>query len=489
MVRFLAALTDPLLVQTTETVEAYGSSGSSVAVTTASGNIWTITLSSATVTISLTGSGNSVAEALTLYLTQDGTGGRTVSWPGSVTWLSGSAPAINPTPGGLTVIVLETLNGGTTWYGSASDLALPLAVANGGTGQVSNGVAGQLLASNGTATAWQGLLTQTAPVQATSFTAAQGQLIPVDAVAAGGNVTGTLPGGQFSGALVGVKMINTGSGYTTTLQTAAPDVINRGTGFSAGSYVTQLTLSLLSQGSVLSYCPPGVPYAASFTASSANLALTTGFSVSPFSTGEVVYLTTTVPGGFSSATSYYVVSAASSGGGPLFTWTYTLSATSTGSAITATGSSGTTHIVQSGIWTVVSDDLPLSQLDLRYAGLAGATFAGATAPAVVTLTDASPTVAVNAALGNDFRLLMTSGVGSTRKLGNPGSAVDGQFIRVWVTQDGSGGQFLTYDTNYSFPTGNPSPTLTTAANACDLLGFIYNASKGKWVFAAWMNGV
>ena len=89
-------------------------------------------------------------------------------------------------------------------------------------------------------------------------------------------------------------------------------------------------------------------------------------------------------------------------------------------------------LYRSGVWLVTSDDLPLSQLDMRYI---------ASSP-VVTLTDAL-TVAVNAALGNDFRLLMTSGVGATRALGAPSNPVDGRKIIFQVTQDSAGSRLLT----------------------------------------------
>lgn len=106
-----------------------------------------------------------------------------------------------------------------------------------------------------------------------------------------------------------------------------------------------------------------------------------------------------------------------------------------------------------------------------------------TAPAVVALTDAA-TVAVNAALGNDFRLT----IAGNRTLGNPTNPVDGQKIVIQVTQ-GAGAPFtLAYGTAYEFSPGLPQPALSTAAGRTDLLGFIYNASKGTWLFAAFQGG-
>jgi hypothetical protein len=153
---------------------------------------------------------------------------------------------------------------------------------------------------------------------------------------------------------------------------------------------------------------------------------------------------------------------------------------------TAAGLSSTLAIASGGTNATTASAALTS---LGAAALAGATFTGYTAPAVVTLTDAS-TVTVNAASGNDFRLLMTSGVGSTRELGTPSNPVDGQLIKVQVTQDSSGSQLLTYSSAYLFSTGLPSPTLSTTANYTDILGFVYNASisGGKWLLVAFLNG-
>jgi hypothetical protein len=111
------------------------------------------------------------------------------------------------------------------------------------------------------------------------------------------------------------------------------------------------------------------------------------------------------------------------------------------------------------------------------AALAGATMTGYLAPAVVTLTDAS-TVAVNAALGNDFRLLMTSGVGSARTLANPAGLTDGQDLTIALTQDSSGSQTVTWGTAYDFGTAG-APTLSTVASKTDLVACKYIASLGK----------
>ena len=108
---------------------------------------------------------------------------------------------------------------------------------------------------------------------------------------------------------------------------------------------------------------------------------------------------------------------------------------------------------------------------------------GALAPAVVGLTDAA-TIAVDASLGNDFRVT----IAGNRTMANPANPSDGQQIIFQVTQ-GSGGSFtLTWGSSYEFSTGLPQPTLSTAAGQTDLLGFVYNAAKRTWLLAAFVNG-
>jgi hypothetical protein len=108
---------------------------------------------------------------------------------------------------------------------------------------------------------------------------------------------------------------------------------------------------------------------------------------------------------------------------------------------------------------------------------------GAVAPAVVNLTDAS-TIAVDASLGNDFRVT----IAGNRTMGNPASPSDGQEIIFQVTQ-GSGGSFtLNWASSYEFSADLPQPALSTSAGQTDLLSFVYNAAKGAWLGAAFVNG-
>jgi hypothetical protein len=108
---------------------------------------------------------------------------------------------------------------------------------------------------------------------------------------------------------------------------------------------------------------------------------------------------------------------------------------------------------------------------------------GAVAPAVVMLTDA-PTISVDASLGNDFRVT----IAASRTMGNPANPADGQQVIFQITQGPGGSSAITWGSGYEFSTGLPQPTLSTAAGQLDLLGFIYNQAKGKWLLAAFVNG-
>jgi hypothetical protein len=116
------------------------------------------------------------------------------------------------------------------------------------------------------------------------------------------------------------------------------------------------------------------------------------------------------------------------------------------------------------------------------------TFGGAMVQTPVALTDAS-TIAVNAALGNMFRVTL----GASRIMGAPSNATDGQMILFAIKQPSSGGPFTitTWTTGtggYEFGTDVTSPTLSTTASKVDYVGFIYNSSASLWHCLAWARG-
>lgn len=54
---------------------------------------------------------------LTLFVTQDATGSRTITWPASVKWSGGTIPTLTTAANKIDVIVLTTYDNGATWLG------------------------------------------------------------------------------------------------------------------------------------------------------------------------------------------------------------------------------------------------------------------------------------------------------------------------------------------------------------------------------------
>lgn len=95
-----------------DTIMAHGSMGSTETFDPTDGNVHTGTLN-ADCTFTLNAPSGSGAATLEFWITQDGTGGWGITWPGSVT----ADGSITPdTTAGVTVrYLLETLDGGTNW--------------------------------------------------------------------------------------------------------------------------------------------------------------------------------------------------------------------------------------------------------------------------------------------------------------------------------------------------------------------------------------
>jgi hypothetical protein len=113
-----SAFTDPTLQA--PPVHAVGNSGTALTIdaTNAAGWVKTITLTgNCVMTITAPGVVGRTY-TLELVLTQDGTGGRTVTWPGSVQWPGGVAPVLSTAAAAVDRIVLITYNNGTTWFGN-----------------------------------------------------------------------------------------------------------------------------------------------------------------------------------------------------------------------------------------------------------------------------------------------------------------------------------------------------------------------------------
>lgn len=100
----------------------------------------------------------------------------------------------------------------------------------------------------------------------------------------------------------------------------------------------------------------------------------------------------------------------------------------------------------------------------------------------VALVDAA-TIALNADEGNVFSVLMTSGVGSTRVLGNPINPTDGQIIRIRIRQaSDTGSRAITLGGDWR---NSLTLTVSASANANNYLSAIYDGKDGKWDVFAW----
>ena len=109
-------LVRPVLKDYGEKVNAIGSIGGGTQdIDLTLGNIVTGTVDTATTTFTFsnpTASGNNCGFAL--YLINGGS--QTVNWPGSVDWPGAIAPTL--TASGTDILVFNTTDGGTTWYGN-----------------------------------------------------------------------------------------------------------------------------------------------------------------------------------------------------------------------------------------------------------------------------------------------------------------------------------------------------------------------------------
>lgn len=101
-----------------ETYFDAGNSGAAKSLDLTNGNVQKLTLT-ANCTITLTSPTSGTYRSMLLYVFQDGTGSRTITWPGSVSWGTAGAPTLTTTASKMDKILLDTVDGGTTWYGSA----------------------------------------------------------------------------------------------------------------------------------------------------------------------------------------------------------------------------------------------------------------------------------------------------------------------------------------------------------------------------------
>ena len=104
--------------QAASLTNAIGSTGGSVTLNWDNSNIQTLTLTS-NIT-SLTKSNPIDGAVYTLFLTQGGTGGKTVSWGTDVEWPGGTPPTLSPAAGAIDAVSLVYIAGVTGYFGNAN---------------------------------------------------------------------------------------------------------------------------------------------------------------------------------------------------------------------------------------------------------------------------------------------------------------------------------------------------------------------------------
>lgn len=91
--------------------------GTSYDINCNSGNGFNLTLTgNCTFTFSNPPASGNIGE-FRLVLSQDATGGRTVTWPASVDWGNATAPILSTSANAVDILGFLTVDGGTTWYG------------------------------------------------------------------------------------------------------------------------------------------------------------------------------------------------------------------------------------------------------------------------------------------------------------------------------------------------------------------------------------
>lgn len=100
-------------------------SSSSQFVDAADGPVARIVLNAASLTLTVGSTTVDTAHELRLrlYLVQDATGGRDITWPSNIMWSQQRPPILSVTPTYTDIIDLSSIDGGITWYGIFAGVA------------------------------------------------------------------------------------------------------------------------------------------------------------------------------------------------------------------------------------------------------------------------------------------------------------------------------------------------------------------------------
>ena len=151
---------------------------------------------------------------------------------------------------------------------------------------------------------------------------------------------------------------------------------------------------------------------------------------------------------------------------------------------TGIGVSGTCDITTTGTCTVAIDKASNSNAWSATSNKVLTTDILNSAGEPVALTDGS-SITFDEALGVNFSLLFTTH-GGTRTLSNATHGVAGRTGCITVTQDGTGGEGLTLDTNW-YTAAGAGLTLSTGANAADLVCYSMISSTVGFITVTALN--
>jgi hypothetical protein len=114
-----ASQVSSVLTNYSDKINALGNTGASATINLANGNFVTATLTGNCTFTFATGIGTG-SQAFTLFLTNDATPSRSITWPVTVKWPGGSTPVRTETANRTDVYSFFTFDNGSNWYGTLS---------------------------------------------------------------------------------------------------------------------------------------------------------------------------------------------------------------------------------------------------------------------------------------------------------------------------------------------------------------------------------